>query len=184
MMFEFKFGIRVYKSLIVIGSFLFASCNFNTKSNSGDSQSDAVAEVRYYPVTRVVDGDTFWVDNGSEKGIKIRLIGVDAPESRNVFKKKKGYYGTESKNYLKGLLQNKRVQLVKDVDSLDRYGRTLSYVYLEDGTFLNAELVKNGYAQIMTIPPNVKFAELFLELQQEARENNRGLWNAAAADFE
>jgi micrococcal nuclease len=100
-----------------------------------------------------------------------------------VFKKKKGYYGTESKNYLKGLLQNKRVQLVKDVDSLDRYGRTLSYVYLEDGTFLNAELVKNGYAQIMTIPPNVKFAKLFLELQQEAREQERGLWNTEA-DFE
>lgn len=176
-MFELKFGIRVLKSLLVIGSFLLTSCNFNTKPNSGDSQSDAVAEVRYYPVTRVVDGDTFWVDNGSEKGIKIRLIGVDAPESRNVFKKKKGYYGTESKNYLKGLLQNKRVQLVKDVDSLDRYGRTLSYVYLEDGTFLNAELVKNGYTQIMTIPPNVKFAELFLELQQEAREQERGLWS-------
>lgn len=176
MMFELKLGIRFLRSLLLIGSLLCASCNLNSNSNSGESKSDKAADVRYYPVTRVVDGDTFWVDNGSEKGIKIRLIGVDAPESRNVFKKKKGYYGTESKNYLKGLLQNKRVQLVKDVDSLDRYGRTLSYVYLEDGTFLNAELVKNGYAQIMTVPPNVKFAELFLELQQGAREQERGLW--------
>ena len=87
----------------------------------------------------MVDGDTFWVDNGSEKGIKIRLIGVDAPESRNVFKKKKGYYGTESKNYLKGLLQNKRVQLVKDVDSLEvsftlgkiKHPRQRNNLYLE-----------------------------------------------------
>lgn len=176
MMFELKFGIGVSRLLLLIGSFLLASCNFNAKSKSGDSQTGEAVDIRFYTVTRVVDGDTFWVDNSSEKGIKVRLIGVDAPESRNVFKKKKGYYGTESKNYLKGLLQNKRVRLEKDVDSLDRYGRTLSYVYLEDGTFLNAELVKNGYAQIMTVPPNVKFAELFLTLQREARENNRGLW--------
>ena len=56
------------------------------------------------------------------------------------------------------------------------YGRTLAYVYLEDGTFLNAELVKQGYAMVMTVPPNVKYAHLFVKLQQEARENNRGLW--------
>jgi micrococcal nuclease len=69
------------------------------------------------------------------------------------------------------------VKLQYDVDRIDQYGRTLAYVYLEDGTFVNAEIVKNGYAQIMTVPPNVKYADKFLKLQQEARENNRGLWN-------
>ncbi len=58
----------------------------------------------------------------------------------------------------------------------DRYGRLLAYVYLEEGTFVNAWLVENGYAVVMTIPPNVKNQELFLKLQREAREERRGLW--------
>ena len=74
------------------------------------------------------------------------------------------------------MLSGKNVKLVCDVDSLDQYGRTLAYVYLEDGTFVNADLMRNGYAMLMTIPPNVKFADEFLKLQKEARENNRGLW--------
>ena len=68
------------------------------------------------------------------------------------------------------------VKLICDVDSLDQFGRTLAYVYLEDGTFVNADLVKNGYAMVMTVPPNIKFADEFVKLQQEARENNKGLW--------
>lgn len=58
----------------------------------------------------------------------------------------------------------------------DKYGRLLAYVYLEDGTFVNAWLVENGYAMVMTVPPNVKYQELFLKLQREARGARRGLW--------
>jgi len=144
------------------------SCN--SKSNR-----DNLGE--YLPVKKVVDGDTFWVDDGTEKGVKIRLIGVDAPESRKTGRKKIGYYGKESKKYLTKLLSNKKVKLEFDVERYDKYQRILAYVYIEDGTFVNAELVKNGYAMVMTIPPNVKFAEKFVKLQQEARKNNRGLWN-------
>ena len=129
------------------------------------------------PVTKVIDGDTFWADDGSEKGIKIRLIGVDAPESRNVFKKVVGYFGKESKQYMTSLIAGKKVRLVYDIDPLDQYGRTLAYVYLQDGTFVNAELVKQGYAMVMTVPPNVKYAEKFVKLERRARKNNRGLWN-------
>jgi micrococcal nuclease len=117
------------------------------------------------------------VDNGSEKGLKIRFIGIDAPESRRMFKREVGYYGKEAKLYLTELLTNKKVRLVSDVDSLDQYGRTLSYVYLEDGTFINAELIKNGFAVLMTVPPNVKFSDYFAKLQSQARDNNKGLWN-------
>lgn len=127
-------------------------------------------------VTKVVDGDTFWIDDGTSKGLKIRLIGVDAPESRKTFKKEVGYYGKEAKEYLEMLLHNKRIRLEFDVDPIDQYGRTLAYVYLEDGTFVNADLVKNGYAMTMTVPPNVKYSDEFVKLQQEARENSRGLW--------
>lgn len=68
------------------------------------------------------------------------------------------------------------MRLELDVDQMDRYGRTLAYVYLEDGTFLNAKLVEEGYAVIMTVPPNVKYVDLFIKLQKEARENRKGLW--------
>lgn len=132
----------------------------------------------YFKVKKVVDGDTFWLDDGSEKGLKVRLIGVDAPESRKTGNKDVGYFGKEAKNYLTNLLFGKSVRLEYDVDKTDRYGRTLAYVYLEDGTFVNAHLVKYGYATILTVPPNVKYADYFLKLQAEARENNRGLWGA------
>jgi micrococcal nuclease len=133
-----------------------------------------------FPVSKVVDGDTFWVDNGTEKGLKIRLIGIDAPETKRSFKKEIDYYGKEAQAYLTKLFTNKKVRLVSDVNPLDQYGRTLSYVYLEDGTFVNAELLKNGYAVLMTIPPNVAFADYFAKMQGEAREKKKGLWNEKA----
>ena len=104
--------------------------------SSGNTEETPV----YYPVKRVVDGDTFWIDDGSEKGLKIRLIGVDAPEPRNNGKKLKGYFGTESSDYLTRLIGGTRVRLEFDAGRYDQYGRTLAYVYLEDGTFVNADL--------------------------------------------
>ena len=128
-------------------------------------------------VVKVVDGDTFWTDDGNERGLKIRLIGVDAPESRNTGKKKIGYYGQESKLFLTKMLSGKKVRLVYDVGKKDQYDRELAYVYLENGTFVNAALVKEGYAMVMTVPPNVKYAALFVKLERQARNRNKGLWN-------
>lgn len=159
-------------------SFLFVVCS---SCQIRDEGLEAISQQQntdaFLPVTKVVDGDTFWVDNGTEKGLKIRFIGVDAPESRRMFNREIGYYGKEAKLYLTELLTNKKVRLVSDVDPFDQYGRTLSYVYLEDGTFVNAELIKNGYAVLMTVPPNVEFADYFAKLQVEARTNNKGLWD-------
>ncbi|WP_017257546.1 thermonuclease family protein [Pedobacter arcticus] len=163
-----KFSFRTAFLIIVFVQF---SCSFYDEARDEQTHGSP-----YLTVTRVVDGDTFWADNGTEKGVKIRLIGVDAPESRKTGRKEIGYYGKEAKEYLKKLLNGKSVKLISDVDSLDRYGRTLAYVYLEDGTFVNAELVKNGYATVMTIPPNVRYADLFVELQKQARQQDKGLW--------
>ncbi len=132
--------------------------------------------VRWMKVTRVVDGDTFWADDGTPKGLKVRLTGIDAPESRKSFKKEVGYFGIESKAYLTKLLHNQQVRLVTDIRPKDRYGRTLAYVYLSDGSFVNALMVQQGYAITLTMPPNVKHAALFARLQAEAREHKRGLW--------
>ncbi|MEO6639384.1 MAG: thermonuclease family protein [Ginsengibacter sp.] len=149
----------------------------NISCDSGNSHEGDNAANDYLAVREIVDGDTFWVENGLKKVEKIRLIGIDAPESRRTGRKEIGYFGKEAKQYVTELLKGKRVKLEFDVGRYDRYHRTLAYVYLEDGTFLNAELVKEGYAVILTVPPNVKYAKLFVKLQQEARKNDRGLWN-------
>ncbi|MFD1770975.1 thermonuclease family protein [Sphingobacterium suaedae] len=124
---------------------------------------------------RIVDGDTFVVENGSKKGLKIRLIGVDAPETRATGRRRIGYCGAEAKAYLFNLINGHTVELTYDTVKKDRYGRTLAYVY-KDGLFVNADLVKRGYACALTVPPNVKYAKLFVELERQARKNKRGLW--------
>ncbi|MHC1779605.1 MAG: thermonuclease family protein [Bacteroidales bacterium] len=149
-----------------------SAANVEQKQESEEQKK----EYEYYKVIKVTDGDTFVIDDGSEKGARVRLIGVDTPESRKTGRKVVGYYGKEAKEFSTNFLLNKRVRIEYDVNKYDQYMRLLGYVYLEDGTFVNEYLVKNGYAMVMTVPPNVKFSELFLRCQQEAREKNLGLW--------
>lgn len=125
----------------------------------------------YYEVTRVIDGDTIELENGET----VRLIGIDTPETVHPSKAVE-YYGKEASDFTRVMVEGKQVKLELDVQKRDKYNRLLAYVYLEDGTFLNAELVKEGYAKGSTYPPNVKYTDLFTKLQKEARENNRGLW--------
>lgn len=126
-------------------------------------------------VVRVIDGDTIQVCCVAGKKEKVRYIGINTPETKHAVKGVE-YYGKEAAEANRKLVADKTVRLEFDVDRRDKYGRLLAYVYLEDGTFVNALLVQNGYAQIMTIPPNVTHQELFLRLQREAREAGRGLW--------
>lgn len=123
-------------------------------------------------VVRITDGDTFTL----ESGLIIRPIGIDAPETRNNRHARKGYYAMEAKAFLKKLILNKVVKLEFDISRTDRNGRVLAYVYYDNHIFLNAELVKRGYARVLTVPPNVKYADLFLKLEREARSARRGLW--------
>jgi len=74
------------------------------------------------------------------------------------------------------MLLDQSVRIVYVVTELNRYGRHLVYLYLQDGTFFNLEIVRAGWARTMTDAPNVKYAELFSEAQQEAREQGRGSW--------
>jgi micrococcal nuclease len=135
-------------------------------------------------VERAVDGDTLKLGNGE----RVRLIGIDTPEMHESAKlyrdsKKSGQdvkviqaLGKRSYNFTRDLVEGKRVRLEFDVEKRDKYKRVLAYVYLKDGTFVNAEIVKQGYASLMTYPPNVKYVDTFKELYKQARENNRGLW--------
>jgi micrococcal nuclease len=135
-------------------------------------------------VKRVVDGDTLQLETGE----RVRLIGIDTPEmheSEKLYRDSQRTktdiatikeLGRRAYEFTRDLVEGKRVSLEFDVEKHDKYDRILAYVYLKDGTFVNAEIVKQGYASLMTYPPNVKYADLFLKLYQEARENQRGLW--------
>lgn len=120
-------------------------------------------------VVKVIDGDTVVLSDGRT----VRYIGVDTPERGQPFYE-------AAKNFNRKLVQGKTVELEFDVERYDRYGRVLAYVFVRDKNgrriFVNAEMVRNGFARIYTKPPNVKYADLFVRLQGEARTNKRGLW--------
>lgn len=126
-----------------------------------------------YKVTRVVDGDTIEIEGGQ----KVRYIGVDTPESTTQHE----CFGREASNENKKLVEGKLVKLVKDVSETDRYGRLLRYVYVDD-TFVNDYLVKNGYANAASFPPDVRYQEKFTNSEQEAREKEVGLWTLCDAN--
>lgn len=129
---------------------------------------------KLYDVVRVVDGDTI-VINYNGKNEKVRLIGVDTPESVHTDKSKNTKEGIKISEYTKSQLEGKKVILELDVQERDKYGRILAYVYL-DGVMYNKTLLELGYAKIATYPPNVKYVEEFKKLQKQARENKVGLW--------
>jgi len=136
-------------------------------------------------VERVVDGDTLLLTNGE----KVRLIGIDAPESKpNPRAEKQAamegkdlkniiLMGEEATKFVRSLIKpGDEVRIEFDVEKRDRYGRLLGYIYLLDGRMINEEIVKAGYASLLTHPPNVKYQNRFLRAYKEARENKRGLW--------
>ncbi len=125
-------------------------------------------------VQRVSDGDTF-VATVKGRRERIRVIGVDTPESVAPNQPDEPY-GEEASDFAKHYLDGETVRLAGDAEPRDRYGRMLAYVWLEDGTFWNALLVAEGYAQQLTIPPNVTYERLFRRLVSEARREDRGLW--------
>lgn len=140
-------------------------------------------------VVRIIDGDTFKGVIESDT-LTIRLIGVDCPESR---KNTKAYNDAEkSENDVetivamgelakeftkKHLKKDETVYLEFDVGENDKYGRILAYVWLNDTLMFNNLIIKEGYAQMMTIPPNVKYQEEFLTAYKSARANEKGLWS-------
>jgi micrococcal nuclease len=132
-------------------------------------------------VTRVVDGDTIVVDLG-DRTEKVRLIGIDTPETKDP-RKPVQCYGKEASKRTEALLpEGTAVRLERDVELRDRYGRLLAYVFRQpDGLFVNLELARGGYAQVLTIPPNVANADRFVAAVAEARRAGRGLWSACGA---
>jgi len=167
--------------IILLGAVIYFYIN---KSSSTDTKKvDNTREILI--VKRVVDGDTFELSNGE----KVRLLGIDTPEKFESKKLEKDAEVTKqdkktikklgklASDYVKDFVEGKKVYLEREpnYDDKDRYGRLLRWIYLEDGTFVNGKIVRDGYAQVYEKFTVSKLDEL-RKYQKEARENNRGLW--------
>lgn len=117
------------------------------------------------------DGDTITVKLQDGKTEKVRLLGVDTAEMAQ------GTWGIRARDFTRRLIVGKPIRLAFDVQQRDRYGRLLGYVYTRDGAFLNLELIKQGYAMLLTYAPNVAHVDAFTAAQREAREARRGIWS-------
>jgi len=150
-----------------------------TQQNNISKQNSQYEEVK---VTKHIDGDTVEITHKDGKTDKVRFIGVNTPESTTQHEQ----YGQEASDYTKNKLLDKTVYLEKDAGDKDTYGRLLRYVWLEipkdnseseiKNKMFNSILAEEGYAEQMTVPPNVKYADYFKKFCAEARTNNKGLW--------
>ena len=143
------------KYIILVSLLLFiTSCSFNQNIQGNVVSQENLEKIntteQAYLVTNVIDGDTFKIQNNQ----KVRLIGINAPE------KDEKYY-KEATQYLTNLILNQRVILERDISETDRFGRLLRYVYLENGTFINLEMIKNGHAAAKSFKPDIKYDHLF-----------------------
>ena len=126
-----------------------------------------------YKVIKVIDGDTIEIEGGQ----KVRYIGMNTAEINNK-NPVKLCFAQKAMEKNKELVEGKEIKLEKDVSETDKYGRLLRYVYIGD-IFVNDYLVRNGFAQIATYPPDVKYQKQFQEAQKQAKNNNLGLWNSS-----
>ncbi len=150
------------------------TCGCSPDSDSGDELTPAV-------VLRVVDGDTAVMLVGGTKE-RVRFIGVDTPESTREIEP----FGEEASDYTRQALDGRNVWIETDAEPRDRYDRLLAYVWLERpddrsdaevrAKQLNALLLLDGYANMSTYPPNVRYVDSYRIYQREAREAKRGSW--------
>jgi len=135
-----------------------------------DNQAD-VFENSIHQVVRVIDGDTLELEND----VRVRLLGIDAPESNDCF-------GPEAKSYLQLLLEGKHITIEKDISGADAFDRILRYAYLpsddirDDDVFINQQLLREGYAVVNPVAPDNRYRDLFSSAQQHAKNNEKGMW--------
>lgn len=139
-----------------------------------------IPQLEKVKITRVIDGDTI----ETETGRRIRYIGIDTPESTDP-RKMVECFAKEAAFKNRELVLNKEVYLEKDVSEVDKYGRLLRYVWVilpsDEQIMVNEVLVKEGYALAVTYPPDIKYQQLFLQAERQAREEGKGLWSSCPA---
>ncbi len=132
----------------------------------------SVAEREIAHVAYVIDGDTIVLSDGR----KVRYIGIDAPETGKGYDKKRECYSAEATARNRALVDGRDILLERDTSDVDRYGRLLRYVYVDD-VFVNDVLVREGFAIARKYPPDTKYTNHFFVVQKSAQENGGGLWS-------
>lgn len=164
----------------------------NEDKKNAKEEADKIAKLyQKASVESIIDGDTIEVKIGDDV-YKLRLIGINTPEINHPDKGVE-FFGKEASEFTKEILENKEIYLEKDLSEVDKYQRILRYVWLnlpknpEKPSFeelrdqsLNGILVRDGYANAVTVPPDVKYAEWLAKIEKEAQANNMGLWNESA----
>ncbi|MBB1523409.1 MAG: thermonuclease family protein [Clostridiales bacterium] len=144
------------------------------QNNAVSEEVKSNSKIKDLSVKRVVDGDTVVLEkNGYE--YKVRLIGVDTPESVHLDKNKNTKEGKIASDFTKERLTGKKVDIEFDVKPQDKYGRYLVYLYL-DGISYNEVLLEEGMARVMMISPNVKNKELYAQIEKRAKDKKIGIW--------
>jgi micrococcal nuclease len=172
--------VALFIALLVAASTVaLAGCGGDAGSDSGAHDDVLEANAR---VVRVVDGDTVVIRLGGVDE-HMRLIGIDTPETVDP-RRPVECFGKEASDHTKELLpKDTRVRVERDAEARDRYDRLLGYVYrASDGLFVNLAMVADGYAKVLTYPPNVAHTGDFTAAQADARTRNAGLWGACPAE--
>lgn len=153
----------------------------NTAETVVNEDQEHVIEDTFYEVQRIVDGDTVIIldenltIDGSNKLVRIRALLIDTPEVHNGTIPEP--FGPEASAYAKEILTNQKVRLEFDKEKLDPYGRTLAYIYLEDGRMFNEMLLEQGLAKVVVYQPNNKYEEQFQAIERTAQEGKIGIWS-------
>ncbi|HEY6531688.1 MAG TPA: thermonuclease family protein [Acidimicrobiales bacterium] len=163
--------------LVAVGvlAYLIASLLADEGSGAGDGERSTPGSVR---IVKVVDGDTIEVDVAGRHE-RVRLIGIDTPETKDPRTPVECFGAEASARAAELLPPGTEVRLVSDVEERDRYDRVLAYVYrLPDELFVNLALARDGFADLLTIPPNVAHTDELRAAVSDARREQRGLWPA------
>lgn len=172
-----KLLVFLFTSLLLLG------CGHSTPKSVPVTTPSNVAEGLSAPVkvAHVIDGDTIMVYDGKDK-LKVRLIGIDTPESVHRDESKNTREGKIASERLSAFLTGQKVQLEFDEETQDKYGRVLAYVWF-NGQMVNKELLNAGLAKTLSILPNTKHADEFALAEEGARESGAGFWGKESRLF-
>ncbi|MCU5745605.1 thermonuclease family protein [Staphylococcus sp. SQ8-PEA] len=168
--------VIVVIAVIIIGVLTFQYINHTGPFKNNNPEQHGPEHTEKVHIDRVVDGDTFVAHKSNGDRIKVRLIGIDTPETVKPNTPVQPY-GKEASNYSKRHLNQKDVFLEYDKEKEDRYGRTLAYVWLDNQTLYNKKLVEEGLAREKYFSPNGKYRQVFKKAEQKAKEQHLNLWN-------
>ncbi|UXR46697.1 thermonuclease family protein [Staphylococcus simulans] len=162
-------------AVIVLG-FQYFNHSGTFKQSGGEQASTSMGDKEAVTVKRVIDGDTFIATDKDNREIKVRMIGMDTPETVKPNTPVQPY-GKEASNYTKKHLNNQKVYLEFDKEPKDQYGRYLAYVWLDENHMFNEELVKQGLAREKYFAPNGKYRDVLKDAEREAKQKHLNIWS-------